>query len=255
MSESTGNAGYAAVELRKERVHTTMLIELLALMIFLAMAFAFVLKEEGDQANPWKEKHDRVLAELGLAKKEIVALRKEVRSLEIKVEGLEESLRRFIQVAPGRVPANDQVLLSKKEFDRLAAALANAEAVIKDQSAANEDLRGKIKGGVGLPACTVTAGSLLRIELLGDGRFRGTRAWAAGADGAVRVIPGLTSLASGQALTSGQLRTYSAQVLAWGKAQDPKCMFRVRARAGHNDAQLFNRQVKVLEQAFYVYRE
>jgi hypothetical protein len=246
--------GHAAVQMRKERVHTTMLIEVLALLIFLAMAFAFVLKEEGDRANPWKEKHDRIMAQLQVAQKQVAGLRKEVRALEIKVDGLEESLRRFISA--GRSPtANDQVVLSKREFDRLAAALANAEAIVVEQSKANDDLRGRIKGGVGLAACTVTAGSLMRVRLLPDGNFRAEPAWAAGAADRARRIPGVAQLTSGQTLTAGQFRAHAAQVMQWGKSQSPKCMFRVRAIRGHNDAQRFNLQVKVLEGAFYVYRE
>jgi hypothetical protein len=146
-------------------------------------------------------------------------------------------------------------VLSKKEFDRLAAALANAEAVIVEQSKANDDLRGRINGGVGLPACTVTAGSLMRVRLLADGNFRGEPAWTAGASDTARRIPGVARLTSGETLTAAQFRLSAAQVMQWGKGQSPKCMFRVRAIRGHNDAQRFNAQVKVLEGAFYVYRE
>lgn len=255
MSDQSLSAGHAAVEVRKERVHTTMLIELLALMIFLAMAFAFVLKEEGDKANPWKEKYDHAQIELAAARKQIGQLSKQVRTLQIEVDGLQESLRRFIAASKGPIPANDQVVLSRKEYERLAALLANAEAVSAEQTRDNQNLRARIKGGIGLPACTVTAGPLLRVSLLAGGQFRAEPAWTAGAAGQVRTIPGLAGLTSGQALSSGQFRTYAGQVSAWAKTQSPSCIFRVRARSGHNDAQLFNRQVKVLEQSFYVFRE
>ncbi len=255
MSNQSIADGHAAVQIRKERVHTTMLIELLALLIFLAMAFAFVLKEEGDRANPWKEKHDQVLAQLHLAEQKIAGLRKDMRVMKIKLESLEQTLRSILAAGPLAAQANDQVVLSKREFDKLAAALANSEAVIVEQGKANDDLRGRIKGGVGLPACTVTAGSLMRIHLLSDGAFRAEPSWRAGATDTVRKIPGLAQLTSGSSLSAGSFRTYSAQVLQWGKSQSTKCMFRVRAVRDHNDAQKFNAQVKVLESAFYVYRE
>lgn len=254
MSDQAWSLVRQASELRKERVHNTMLVELLALLIFLAMAFAFVLKEEGDRANPWKEKHDRVQAELVAAQKKIAGLNRVVKALEIKVTALEQSLRRFLARSAGTLPANDQVVMSKAEIDKLVAELANAKAVIQEQSTDNANLRARMNGGVDLPPCTVTAGPLLRFDLLADGRFRAQPSWTAGADAIARTIPGVRELASGRSVDRRELLQQTRRIQSWAQKQTQKCQFRVRAHAAHNDAGLFNRQVSDLEQTFYVSR-
>ena len=260
MSEAVlGPYSDAAVRVRKERIHTTMLIELLALLVFMSMAFAFVMKEEGDRVNPWKEKHDKVAAELRQAERRIVELRREVLTLSAKTRQMEAYIRRLLAAHEGPLPSNDRLApISREQYEDLMGKAGNDDAMLQELQRGNADLRAQLSaakgGGTDLPKCLVTPGYLLSIELLAGGDYRVSPDWAAGAEDVVRQVPGAMELAAGGSFGRDRFLALAGQVAGWGKAQPVPCGFRVRVRENHGDLGLYKRQLRTVEQYFYVAR-
>jgi hypothetical protein len=248
----------AALRVRKERIHTTMLIELLALLVFLAMAFAFVMKEEGDRLNPWKAKYDQAIAERDAALRQVRELRREVRTLKLKTEQLEAFVRQLLAAHEGPLAANDRLApISRAQYERLMAQNANSDALLEQLQRENAELRARIAakgGGASLPACLVTPGYLLHVDMLGDGRFVVRPAWSSDAAAKVAEVPGVAALVGGPMSREAFLSRTQA-VSRWGRAQAVPCVFRVTARSAYDhDIELYKRQLSTVEQHFYVAR-
>ncbi|MDB5470309.1 MAG: hypothetical protein JWR84_1869 [Caulobacter sp.] len=251
-----GSAATAA-ELRKERVHTTMLIEVLALLIFMAMAFAFLSRDES--------RHDRAMErirelteELDAAKRTIAAQRIEIRKLQLSNEQLAESLRRLAKMNNDTLRANDKlVVLPQSQLDELTGNIANKDAMLDERQKSNAALRAKLAqsqgGGTDLPNCTVTSGFLLSIELMGDGGFVVRQAWAPGADPVARSLPGALELTSGQ-MSVARFEAGAARLRDWGRAQSVPCGFRARVTNRHSNLDLYKRQNRIVERYFYTAR-
>jgi hypothetical protein len=257
VAETAAGLQQALAQVRKERVHTTMLIEVLALLVFLAMAFAFVFREEGDRLNPWKDKADRFERALEEERRRSSALAKEILSLNAQINILEESIRRLEREEQGTLPANDSILVSKDVLKRTADKQANLEAMLEELTKQNALLRTQLaaargKGGVDLPNCPVTAGFLVNVELLADGGFRTTRAWRPGADDAAAQVPGLGALASGSSLDRGRFLSLAGKVAGWGHSRPEPCGFRATVTERHSDVPLLKRQLGTVQQYFYV---
>jgi len=253
-----GAVADAAARLRKERVHTSMLIELLSLLIFLSMAFAFVMKEEGENLNPWKEKYDRVAAELEAVKASNRWLRSRILHLDKEVLELKINLRRLLEVHKGTVRPNDQVLVPKDFVASISSQKANAEAVVEELQQENIRLRQQLAaargGGVDLPKCRIAPGFLFSIDLLGDGRYQVRPQWSAGAADAVAQVPGAMALARGGPFTREEFLAQSRRIRAWGRAQPVPCGFTALVTERHGRIGLYKQQVSTVEQSFYVRR-
>lgn len=248
------SGGEAAVRMRKERVHTTMLIELLALLVFLALAYAFVSKDDSDRLNPWKTKYDESQRQLKAAKVQINGLLIEVNSLKQQVADIAETLRRFARDHKGTVASNDQLLISKDLYAIRMRELANAKAVAEQRQRENADLRDRLsgKGGSDLPNCAVSPGAFIAaIELLPGDRYRVRPLWPESSKDAARDVDGLASLTGGRELSASEFIQFAQQVENWGDRQSPPCKFRVTVARRHSSLPLFERQLSVVEQRFY----
>lgn len=246
-------AADASVRARKERIHTTMLVELLALLIFLAFAFAFAMKEEGDRLNPWKQKYDKIVIELAEAKATIADQRHELRALSAKISSLEASIRRLAAAHDGPLAANDKLIpLPKAEYDKL----LNDRALLVALQTENTSLRSRLSnGGTDRPNCLVTPGFLISVELLADGAMRVRPAWTPQARTSVAEVTGALALGEGGRMTSQQFAARAAQVDQWARSRTPSCGFRARVSESHGNLTLYKRQVRTVEQYFYVRRE
>lgn len=201
------------LRLRKERVHSTMLVEVLALLIFMAMTFAFVLRDDALRTNPWKQKHDQVAAELKLVKAENGQLRRQNNEL-ARIN------RQLLRGISGTIPAN-AMAISAEDWAELLRKLEAAEA-------AADHWRGQVegRGGVDLPNCTgFGTNFIVRIDLVGGG-YQVTPKWPTSAGAAAAKVNGLTALASGRTLSTGEFRRLANQVKAWGRSQPQECNFR-----------------------------
>ncbi len=253
MSDSRSTAAAdALIRVRKERVHTTMLIELLALLIFLAMGFAFLSREE-KSVDRLTLRNEELKAELAAKDAQIAAIEREARDLRTQNELLAESLRRFQSEHGGTLVANDRVILSRRHFQEMAADIRNKDAIIRATQANNAALLRRIgRGGSDLPPCPVTDRFIVAVELMGDGGFVVRPAWGADAAMAVAAVPGATALASSRAINRAEFQRLAGQMKQWGSAQRPPCGFRASIRRRHQNADLNDRQRNFVAQYFYI---
>jgi hypothetical protein len=255
MPRDAGGSAEAILRVRKERLHSTMLIEILTLLVFLSIGYALVSRAEM-AAQPMLDKIARLEQEIRLKNHEIRDLRVRVRGLEIANAQLAESLRRFAAQLHGTLPANDRVVvLPQDQFTAITTELANKTALLDEKQRDNSGLRAKLvaagKGGTDLPNCTVAAGLLLAVDLEGDGSFTGHPLWAATAVDRVRDVPGLSALATGRNLSRAQFQALAQQVQSWGRAQSPQCGFRVKVKAMHSNLSKYLDQHRFVARFFY----
>ncbi len=237
MASAREAASSDLLKLRKERVHSTMLVEVLALLIFMAFMFAFVLRDEAANTNVWKQKHDRVAAELLAAKREVVQLKR------LNTE-LERANRQLLRDITGTIPANDTLVITKSQWRELIAKLAASERRVGQL----EDQLGG-RGGVDLPPCPgIEANFVVKIRLV-QGGYSVTPNWPPSAAPVAREITGLTELASGRMLSSKEFLRLGRQVRAWGEAQSPKCGF--RAEVFTTNGVISVSQKQTVDSAFY----
>jgi hypothetical protein len=234
------------LRVRKERVHATMLVEVLALLIFLSMAFAFVLRDDAVRLNPWKQKYDKAEAEFRLLRRDYATMSREVKELEIVNRQLLRSL-------DSTVAANDSLVINRAQWRELIQKLANAEAIVDAQQSDNSALRTRLagRGGSDLPNCTVSPTAFILALELQEGGLRGSPLWPTSAQSAARQVPGLSELASGQQVTLTEFRALSAKVKAWGRQQAVPCNFRAVAYVRHNSMSAYRAQQMAIGDAFY----
>jgi hypothetical protein len=242
----------AVIRVRRERVHTTMLVEVLALLVFLAMGFAFVSRDEM-ALNPMIQRLEEMERRLQEQAKSLQEAVQRARELQLQNEQLQEALRRFAGQRNGTLPANDQLVIPRQQFAELTADLANKNAIIETVQQSNAQLRERLtgRGGSDLPNCPVTPGFLLTISLNGNGSFSVSPAWNSDAATAVARVDGAAALGSSSSLSSAQFRGLAERVKSWGRAQNPPCAFRVRVRTQHRSLELFQRQHRLVAQYFY----
>jgi hypothetical protein len=254
VSDLTVRAQTDSLRMRKERVQTTMLIELLSLLIFLAIAFAFVSKEESERTNPWKEKYDRIAMELQHRKAEIAKLSRDLAKIRAQVRFLEEANRLLRASVDGPLAANDKrIMLTAVQLESLNARLINSEALLQERQIENGQLRARLdgKGGTDLPRCAVAPGYLYKIEVSGADAYRVTANWPATAAEAVAKVTGAKALGQGRSLSRPQFEQLAAQVSHWGKTQSPQCGFTAVVIESHGNLTLYKIQQRTVGKYFY----
>lgn len=237
MANSRETASADLLKLRKERVHSTMLVEVLALLIFMAFMFAFVLRDEASNTNVWKRKHDLVAAELRLVKRENARLTREVR--ELKTVN-----RQLLNEISGTIPANDKLVITTSQWQELIDRLGAAEGRVV---VLEEQLGGR--GGVDLPPCPgIQSNFVVKIHLV-QGGYRVTPNWPASAEPAASRVAGLLDLANGRTRSASEFRRVAAQVRSWGERQTPKCGFRAEVITSNGVISVTQKQT--VDSAFY----
>lgn len=243
------------LRVRKERLHSTMLVEILALLVFLAMGFALVSRDEL-AAQPLADKADRLERLLAERDQQIRELEVRVRGLELANQQLAQSLRRFAGQSKGTLRANDRVVvLPQDQFQSLTTDLANKSSMIDERQRENARLRGQLaaagKGGTDLPNCTVTPGFLVSVDLEGNGTFLVRPMWAGTAENAVRQVSGVTQLASSRSLGKAEFQRLAQRVQDWGRSRSVPCGFRARVKPKHGNLDSYLQQHRVVARYFY----
>lgn len=238
----------ASNQIRKERIHTTMLIELLALLVFMSMAYAFLSRDEL-RKDPLQAKVERL-------ERELAEMKTENRRLERENAVLKDTVRRLIAEHDGTLRANPKmVTLPESQFKELTGELANKDQMLEERQRDNARLRAQLAGGGSdLPNCTVTAGFLVSIELLGDGSYLVKPNWADGAAPAVARLPGVDGFATSRPLSRAQFEAHARQLRDWGRDQSVACGFRARVTNRHSSLDLYKSQNRVVERYFYTAR-
>ena len=133
---------------------------------------------------------------------------------------------------------------------------ARALSLLAALQAENARLRARLNhGGTYRPNCLVTPGFLISVELLADGALRVSPAWTAEARGNVAEVTGALALGEGGRMSSQQFSARASQVDQWARSQVPACGFRARVSESHGNLTLYKRQVRTVEQYFYVRRD
>lgn len=243
-----------ALRHQNEQVVTFTLVELLTQLVFVAMLLAIVLQSEALQdVNPSAERLRALEKQLALKEEKITALEDTVSSLKEQLAEQQELVRSLLGTKGTTLPFG-VVAISREEADYLASLKASLAAQQRDSAKAQAELAA-IKGGKGgsdRPNCIITSGFVLDIALLGNGSFQATPAWDKGAR--VAEVDGLSELASAGAVSAASFSGYAGRIQAWTNAQAVPCGFRVIARRRHGNITLFERQLRTVEQRFYVAR-
>ncbi|MEI9993754.1 MAG: hypothetical protein WDM91_04090 [Rhizomicrobium sp.] len=225
------------------------------LLVFMAITYSFLAKEEGLKDIPLVQK------QLREAQSRIAELEGENSTLKAQLQASREriaELERFIR-GMGINPKTfqpDSGVISSGRISSIAEGqqrLDNANRIIASLQQENGLLRKTLGGKApGLPRCLATSGYLIDFTLLADGRIRGAPAWEAGAE--VSALPGVATLASGQPLSLDAFRAAAAQLNAWADVQAEPCRFSIRETHETQNLGTFEGQLTVLERFFYVKR-
>lgn len=185
------------------------------LLVFMAMAFSFLSREEDlrevpaikkelDEARQENRTLRAQVQKLQRERAEIIADRDKLRA---EVEDLKRQLNELLPDAPPPVASSGpKILVPEARFRWFQARVGSLEKSARELQLENGALRKQIgaKGGIGLPRCIVTSGFLLDLTLLPDGSVSGSPAWDEAAKPVASSLPGIQLLSSGQPLTHTQ---------------------------------------------------
>jgi hypothetical protein len=201
---------------RRERVLMFLLVELLTILTFIAMGFAFVTQNELNIGRNYRDE----LAALEERHREVLA---ENRRLTEELEAVRRQLQQIIQAL-----SIQRVIANPEEFERWL-----------------EEQRQRTLQA--LPVCENPAGPLLAFEFLPNGDFRAVRAAATG-EGAPDVGP----ILSQGAMSRSTLGEFARPLSDFGRDQRNPCRYRATAVARHENLRLYLRQMTTLRGYFYV---
>jgi hypothetical protein len=231
--------------------------ELLLLLVFMAVAFAFLSKEED-------------LREIPLIKKELEEIKQENQTLRAKNAALiaeRDELRervayldqRLKELLPEGLPpaANNEPMaqIPESQLRSLRAQNRNLDKIARELQGENASLRRQVDGkGAGWPRCIITNGFLLTLALYGDGSISGAAAWDEAVTSIASKLPGIFSLSSGTPLSKSQFINAGNELIGWANSQDPPCRFSVKLTRLHSNINLYESQLNEVEMFFYARR-
>lgn len=239
--------------LRRAQIVTLSISEIMLLLVFMAIAFSFLAKNEGREAIP------RVEQELREAKARIATLEDLVRALRTERDRLKADFKELSEELASRQEP-DTTVTPRSETPRLTPdevkkRVVSLQALVNELQDENAKLRQMVGGKApGLPRCLVTSGFMFRFVLLADGHISGSPSWDAGALPNPAGLPGVNILSSGMPLGDRELIFAAAQLNHWADSLPQPCRFSVMARRETMDAATFDHQLRVLEGFFYVKR-
>ncbi|PWC82498.1 hypothetical protein TSH100_23650 [Azospirillum sp. TSH100] len=238
---------------RNDIINLTM-TEVMILMVFAAMAFSFLAREEG------MREADRLRAQVSVLEAERDRLAAENLTLTEKIHDLEKSLADLERLVAQLPPQDNRdhaklVILPASQLDQLNSELARKQQSVVEQKRLIEELSKKLAKegkGTGLPRCPTPAGFLVEATLLADGGYSFQKAWEPKDDEAVLALPGITGLLSGGRIASDEVRLHAQALFDWGNAQEVPCRFHVSTKVQRMDLDMFLRMLNTLETYFYV---
>ncbi len=201
---------------RRERVLMFLLVELLTILTFIAMGFAFVTQNELNIGRNYRDE----LAALEQRHREVLA---ENRRLTEELEAVKRQLQQIIQAL-----SIQRVIANPEEFERW----------LEEQ---------RQRSLQALPVCETPTGPLLALELLPNGDFRAVPAAALG-EGTPNLGPILAQGAMGRAT----FIEYARPLSDFGREHRDPCRYRATALARHENLRLYLQQVTTLRAYFYV---
>lgn len=249
-------SGEALVRIQRERVNTSMLIEVLVLLVFLAMAFAFV-KDNEKRLDNIQEQLEQEREKRRQAENEVKRLSAINERLIQENQALQRSLRRSLAQRDGTLLPNDQyVLVREKEFTEQVGISADLKRIVADQQKDIQQLNNRLneqgRGGSDRPRCRVASGDyIVKIEMLAGGQYRVSPNWPSEAGPEVARVPGLIQLANSSSIGRGEFERLAAQMNKWGRDQSIPCGFYAVATLKHSSLSTYRQQQQVISRYFY----
>jgi hypothetical protein len=246
--------------IRRQQVVNLSMTELMLLLVFMAITFSFLSKEEGlTEVTLFQKERDEAralnvllrahISELDLQIRELVRERDEEQR---KAMELDRRLRELLPeaTAPSPNPAH-VVSIPQVQLDGLNNRVVVQNRVIAGRDAEIADLRKQIGGKApGLPTCSVTSRNILSFLFRADGMIVGARAWDSEADSVANNLPGMSVLASGMPLTHDSFAAAAKALSDWGRAQNPSCALSVLVRHDLTSAKEYDRKLDLVQRFF-----
>jgi hypothetical protein len=204
------------------------------LLVFMAIAFSFLARDEGLRDIP------RIEKELKEARAEITRLKKANKNLERDLEKARndlDALKRFLK----RIGFNDKTLTPEGP-------------TIYVPGFGDYILDKKAGKAPGRPMCRLAATYLLTVTLLPDFKVKPERAWAEVDEASLSGYRGLEVLGSGMPMSLAEFELAARQLQADVKQGAEDCVFAVSVRRATKDADEFDKELRVVERYFYVRR-
>lgn len=219
-------------QFRRAQIVSLSLTEIMLLLVFMAVTFSFLAKEESEKKGPdLKGALSNALAERNTLRHDVAALEDRLATATPEVE----RLTRFL-----RESAIDPATLKPK----------SSTIVINGQSYVRTNVEGKAPGH---PICALASTYLLNVSLLSGGQVQASKNWSDADSPHVAGLPGLAVLSSNApialttfAAAAGLLKDYSV------KTKD--CVYAVKVKRATNDAGAFDDELRAVEQYFDVVR-
>jgi len=217
---------------RRAQIVSLSLTEIMLLLVFMAVTFSFLAKEESEKKGPdLKNALTNALSERNTLRHDVAALEDRLATAAPEVE----RLTRFLNQS-----AIDPATLKPK----------GSTIVINGQTFVRTNMEGKAPGH---PICALGSTYLLNVSLLSAGQVLVTKNWSDADAGRVAKLPGLDALVSNTSLTlkaftiaAASLKDYSLKINA--------CVFAVKVKRVTNDAGAFDDELRAVEEYFDVVR-
>lgn len=219
-------------QIRRAQIVSLSLTELMLLLVFMAVAFSFLAKEEGLKSISLAQ------AELNEARSEIEKLKIENGKLERDLDSTKsqlEDLQRFLERAgidPRTLRPTKKTIIFGPGSEYVA------------------------KGGPDLPVCKLHGSSryLLTLVLLPGRTIQSSAAWDTRLDGDIADLAGMPELASGN-LTLAEFRSAGTKLKNDPAFQKMNCNFVVQFERVTNDASEYDDELTALDEFFYKARK
>ena len=219
--------------IRRAQIVSLSLTEIMLLLVFMAVTFSFLAKEESA-----KKGGPDLQSALTNALTERNALRNDITNLQDKLATATPQVERLTR------------FLKESAIDPATLKPRGSTIVINGQSYVRTNMEGKAPGH---PVCALDSTYLLNVSLLSGGQVQGKKNWADQDARRVAALPGVSALSSNAPLAlkaftaaAASLRDYSL------KAND--CVFAVKVKRETNDAGAFDDELRAVEQYFDVVR-
>ena len=218
--------------IRRAQIVSLSLTEIMLLLVFMAVTFSFLAKEESEKQGP------DVRGALSNALTERDTLRRDVASLEDKLATAAPEVERLTS------------FLTKSAIDPATLKPRGSTIVINGQTFVRTNMEGKAPGH---PVCSLESTYLLSVSLLSGGQIQGKKNWVDADAHRVTTLPGVDVLSSDAPLALKAF-TAAAATLRDFSLKTSDCVYAVKVKRETNDAGAFDDELRAVEQYFDVVR-
>jgi cell division protein FtsL len=227
----------------RSQVFSLSVTELLFLMVFVAMAFAFFADAEGKTELTSAQNDVKELKEQ-LRKEKESGERQNAKIADLK--GQVEILTDFV----GNLLGDESVTLGEMGFGK---SVDQRNHFRKDLEKRYKKHLKRLGCGTGYPRCKVTNSTLLSLYLREDGALDVSARWNEDAREAITQVPGLMQLVTKRTVTMEEFSRHAEQIFQWGDSQDVACRFHVDASsmAPNLSAGFVSERMRIIDKYFY----